>query len=412
MKYFIINNIKETYIDNELIIVNTLNNACIKLKDDIFIEQYNILKKQGTNNIDSELKKLLYEQEILVNIKLIEKYNNQLLSIMRKVLYITIMPTEQCNFRCTYCYEDFNTKIMNENKIEIIKEFVSDLVEKHGIKRVSLFWFGGEPTLCKDIVLKTTAYFRDMSNKYNIKFISGMTTNGYLLNTVSFKQYLEAGITCYQITIDGLHHDDTRMLVNGSPTFNKIIDNIKRIHLLDCNKYKFNITIRNNILATNKDFHWYMYLKEIIGNDERFSVFLKRVLKMGGANDENLDIIKSDHDDIFIEHLNAAKSSGLKIVNNKNTPLCETCYASYPYSFIFRANGDINKCSVALYDEINRIGYIDEISKTVKIFKEKNELWTNIKLTDDCLVCPNVTICMNKMCPKYMLFNNKVKNCI
>ena len=53
MKYFIINNIKETYIDNELIIVNTLNNACIKLKDDIFIEQYNILKKQGTNNIDS-----------------------------------------------------------------------------------------------------------------------------------------------------------------------------------------------------------------------------------------------------------------------------------------------------------------------------------------------------------------------
>lgn len=148
------------------------------------------------------------------------------------------------------------------------------------------------------------------------------------------------------------------MLVNGNPTFNKIIDNIKNIHLLDCDKYKFNITIRNNILATNKYFHWYVYLNEIIGNDDRFSVFLKRVLKMG------------------------------------------------------EANGDINKCSVALYDEINRIGYIDEISKTIKIFKEKNELWTNIKLTDDCLVCPNVTICMNKMCPKYMLLNNKAKNCI
>ena len=40
-------------------------------------------------------------------------------------------------------------------------------------------------------------------------------------------------------------------------------------------------------------------------------------------------------------------------------PLSRICYASYPHSMVFRADGTIEKCTVALNHPKNRIGYVD-----------------------------------------------------
>jgi len=67
------------------------------------------------------------------------------------VLNLTILPTEQCNFRCFYCYESFKLgKMSKETSDSILK-----LVQKRAstLKILTIGWFGGEPLMAKDIVL-------------------------------------------------------------------------------------------------------------------------------------------------------------------------------------------------------------------------------------------------------------------
>ena len=70
-----------------------------------------------------------------------------------KSLELTLLPTEKCNFRCTYCYEDFLIGKMKP----WIRSGVKSLIEKRvdmGLRNLNLSWFGGEPLLAKDVLFE------------------------------------------------------------------------------------------------------------------------------------------------------------------------------------------------------------------------------------------------------------------
>ena len=93
---------------------------------------------------------------------------------------LILFPTEKCNFRCLYCYEDHVGEKMSSDTISSIKKF---LVKKIPLlKLFELEWFGGEPLLAKDIVIDITNFAQNLCNQYGVKFVSVMTTNGYLLD--------------------------------------------------------------------------------------------------------------------------------------------------------------------------------------------------------------------------------------
>ena len=70
--------------------------------------------------------------------------------VSNKVLHLILMPTEACNFRCTYCYEDFRYKRMDQEVIHGVKRYLSRRVAE--LDALTLSWFGGEPLLARDIV--------------------------------------------------------------------------------------------------------------------------------------------------------------------------------------------------------------------------------------------------------------------
>jgi uncharacterized protein len=91
--------------------------------------------------------------------------------------------------------------------------------------------------------------------------------------------------------------------------------------------------------------------------DSRFSVAFKAIGRWGGANDAATQILSREKRD-QVTALFAARLFGENPASPQNVSHLDgyVCYASRPNSLVIRANGDIGKCTVALYDEGNKVG--------------------------------------------------------
>lgn len=98
-------------------------------------------------NKDDDLQTSLYALQFLIDLSLDEFQEMAKLEeeqLFDDFLYLTILPTEQCNFRCSYCYENF----LRGKMPDAIQEQLCEFVEKkiHFEKGLMVNWFGGGTT--------------------------------------------------------------------------------------------------------------------------------------------------------------------------------------------------------------------------------------------------------------------------
>ncbi len=145
-------------------------------------------------------------------------------------LSLIVMPTEECNFRCVYCYESFQKPKMSEENQKALKDYISNNMGRvHGF---SIEWFGGEPLLGIDVIRNISKHAVREADKYNAAFAAAITTNGYLLTPEVFEEAVnDWRLLRYQITIDGPRefHNRRRVLESGGPTFDQVISNLRYI---------------------------------------------------------------------------------------------------------------------------------------------------------------------------------------
>ncbi|WP_197257388.1 radical SAM protein [Paenibacillus dendritiformis] len=127
-----------------------------------------------------------------------QKYN--LLSFKRN-LELILMPNEDCNFRCVYCYEDFVKSEMKETVQKGILKFLEKTLRRYNSLVIN--WFGGEPLKSFNIIKKMSPQIIEICKKNNVHYRAGMTTNGYLLDKDKFEQLMEYEVRSFQITLDG-----------------------------------------------------------------------------------------------------------------------------------------------------------------------------------------------------------------
>lgn len=65
-------------------------------------------------------------------------------------LELILMPNEDCNFRCKYCYESFAKNFMTESVQQGIIKFLERNIHRYSSLHVS--WFGGEPLTAIPII--------------------------------------------------------------------------------------------------------------------------------------------------------------------------------------------------------------------------------------------------------------------
>lgn len=237
----------EQEVEDGLLIYNTLSSGILFLNE-IYTKEYEKIDR-GINNIKPDLINELERGKMLVEDSLDEvgfvKFINNSSRMDDNGVGITIAPTMECNFSCPYCYEEgvrYNrmTRQVADETIEFIKKSDPDN------KGIGICWYGGEPLLgIRTIEYITRQLFAD--EKVKEKFQAEIVTNGYYLNEENALLLKELGITRAQITLDGPPeiHDQRRTLINGKPTFHKIMENIKKVHEI------IKIDIRVNVDRSN-----------------------------------------------------------------------------------------------------------------------------------------------------------------
>ena len=95
--------------NNMLFLINTITGRIFCLKDPKVLEC--IINNNLTKIKDPKLINKMVLEKIIVEIDQEEDYIAELKyydSLYDPLCNLTILPTEQCNFRCKYCYEKFN----------------------------------------------------------------------------------------------------------------------------------------------------------------------------------------------------------------------------------------------------------------------------------------------------------------
>ncbi|NHN26872.1 4Fe-4S cluster-binding domain-containing protein [Flavobacterium jejuense] len=299
-------------------------------------------------------------------------------------LEIIVFVTEQCNFRCLYCYEDFKVGKISSEIILGIKNLI--LARIHKIKELSLSYFGGEPLLNKSVVLELSDWASKLCKENNVYYFGSLTTNAYGLDKITFKKLIRSKVKSFQITLDGEkeEHNKLRPTINGKNTFEKIYSNLVS---MSKSKHDFSCVIRFNVSDTN------IYSVESFilnnsfpfSNDRRFNFHFHPIFGM-----ENLKLSKNE---LLYNLKKIAISKGLFFNSEEGE---STCYAAKANSFVIRADGRVQKCTVALESDINNIGKIskDGILKLDQ-YKLKKWLFANDK------ECPVQSLKLEKLIVPY-----------
>ena len=285
---------------------------------------------------------------------------------------------------------------MTRATLDRIQEYITAQAPR--FQHVRINWFGGEPTLCGDVILETNHLVQDLQKEHGFQFSSSMTTNGYLLDAKHFREYYAAGITNYQITLDGWDHDKTRPHVLGIGTLQTIMSNLSELAALPKEEYPFHIVLRRNILASDTDLTWYDHLNELFGKDGRFFAVVAPVGNWGGETVKELDLLKKEQKmDRKAAHEAYLDRIGMPREKSLDMPLYDICYASYPYGFVFRADNKIEKCTIRPGHPKNQVGYVDPYEGVI-LDDAANQLWTVNDLKPECGTCPGVLKCLNLAC--------------
>ena len=234
-----------------LLLYNTLvgTKSFCKLK---YIDVDSINDETFLNKISKKEALGLEEKGIIVDDSLDEdSILNEIIlqTVSPSTLTIFINPTESCNFRCKYCYENHTSGVMqSETQDEIIRTIRDNI---HHYTALHVSWFGGEPLLYLDCIEYLTNNFKKICRFNKRLYSASITTNGYLLSPNVFNRLLDLSVKSYQITLDGVEktHDTYRVMCGGLPTYNQIYSNINKIKKADL-RHSLGIVLQDTHLFT------------------------------------------------------------------------------------------------------------------------------------------------------------------
>lgn len=305
-------------------------------------------------------------------------------------LHLILLPTERCNFRCVYCYEQFELGRMPATVVDGVLNLLRATAPS--LRWLSIEWFGGEPLLALDEIDRIQRGVAELREEFaNLAFAGAMTTNGYLLTAERLARLVESGVSSFQVSLDGGResHDERRVLADGRGTWGVIHDNLRAASR---SELEFLVTIRVHVDRRNQA-AVEPFVHELAGElagDERFELLFRPVERLGGDNDALLPVLGEESAAVIERLAVVARSTGLRV---RSSPDRTPCYAAMPNSLVIRPNGQVAKCTVALEDPRNHVGWLHP-DGTLEMDRSRLSPWLVGLATGDrqALECPLETM--------------------
>lgn len=394
----------------DLLIMNMLTNKTLKINRQ-YIQTVDEIFKNGSASDSKDLwiEKILKDKGIIIDnsfdeMKILQLRENKMI-YGNDTLSIEIIPTYNCNFRCQYCFECLDNYKMEEFTEKKIIRFLERNIPK--CKEFRLSWFGGEPLLCKDTVLKITKAAHKLCKENGIPMYGEISTNGYLLDVETFQQLIKHRILEFQVCIDGTKeiHNTSRPHYENNNSYEMIMANLQNIkENVKSGIFKMNIRANVTPEIENVIEDYLNELSSKFADDNRFYVIFQCVRDWGGERVSQEQIVDSEKE-IYKRYYEMSHRKGLNgLTTSRFEPINGNCRACRKNGFIIDPQGNLAKCSLASfskqYEAINRIGYIKE-SGNIVVDEEKEAQWiVNKPLREECKKCVLLPLCMGgSQCP-------------
>ena len=134
----------------------------------------------------------------------------------------TLVLTHDCNLGCGYCYTGRKfRKVMPDEVADRALELAFSNVEPNG--QVQLSYFGGEPTLEWDRLMRAARKAKAMGEERGVRVRQSVTTNGTLLTREKIRE-LSALDFYVGLSIDGNRtaHEANRPTMNGKSSYDDV----------------------------------------------------------------------------------------------------------------------------------------------------------------------------------------------
>ncbi len=381
---------------------NFYQNPCIEINKENLSEEYK-----------DDIEWLIQENFIISNEKLIYLENTKNKYSRKEKFQLILLPAgEACNLDCVYCYEDHsNRKSMGKEHQATLLRFI----KKQNPQSVSIEYFGGEPMLNMPFIIQ----FGELLKKNDIVFSASITTNATLITEKTLAQLYAANVKTFQITLDGYKelHNKLRPSKNGSiDSFDNVSCAIKTI--ANSSYEDIIVTIRLNVNnEAISDEHFSKFSQTLASlippNDKRFFILPKIISDYSSSNLINNEQAK----DFYCktkESANSVMEKFERLISEKyqsSSALLLTseggfaCYAGNPYSYTITPDFKIRKCTVALNDPINTVGYLEndgELKRTIYF-----DLWNKDYSDQYCTHCFLNKSCQGNSCPLANIKNDR-----
>lgn len=412
-------NVRATAEDGRLVLWNTLSGKVTVFRSEDREAVLGLLERKGFEAPKEKVVGYLVERGYLVRKGVDEfrqfqqKFGEE--HYRTDALELILLASEDCNFRCTYCYEDFARGTMLPEVREGIKNLTRARIKK--LNHLHVAWFGGEPLYGWEALEDLAPFFVQIADEHNIPLGSNMTTNGYLMTPEVQEKLFEWRIRNYTITLDGLpeHHNHSRVSRDGSPTFERILANLQA---LSRRPEKFRVQMRVNVDQLNAGglSKFVDLLSQNFQGDTRFRLTLRAVGKWGGPNDESLSVCGTDDFKNLKQNImDQARRQGLHFETLRDVARIGSavCYAARPFNYLIGATGKVMKCTIVLdKQDYNVVGHISTDGK-LHLDADRMALWTEPAYEQDgqcrkCVILPN---CQGISCPLIRI-ENKTQPCI
>ena len=351
---------------NRYLAYNGINNSFMKLNEPLFMLLNRAIASPSLlSELDSDTFLNLENSNVICTEKQINNYLYQkrflksYSTFQHDFLNLTIAPTTKCNFTCPYCYEK------GIKGVTITDPLITDLLDfieersKQTKNAVRITWYGGEPLLSVNKIIKIMDGLKD--RKIDI-LENSIITNGYYLTKKNLDILIKYGIQFIQITLDGASAEshNRRRFMKNKGSWDTILKNIDDFVAGDD---QLIISIRCNIDTKNQEEYKVLKgnLTERWKNDKR--IYIYPAILRDHSTEENLECQ-------YFSNEEGGNYLLTQQIREKNIPYFKYniggCSANQFNAYLIGPEGELYKCWNDLGKTEKIVGYINDKSSINK----------------------------------------------